>query len=78
MNVDDCIDVLSIPILGIVPEDGAVASYASNGKVIADNESGAGKAFSNIANRISGQSVRIMNFDKKKGLIKQLVNIFLR
>ena len=78
MNVDDCIDVLSIPILGIVPEDGAVASYASNGIVIADNESGAGKAFSNIANRISGQSVRIMNFDKKKGLIKQLGNIFLR
>lgn len=72
MNVDDCIDILSIPILGIVPEDGSVITAASSGKAIDNTDSGAGRAFLNIAKRLTGESVRIMDFNEKKGFLKSV------
>lgn len=64
MNIDDCIDVLSIPILGIVPEDIRVAEATSMGMRADDTGIGAGQAFSNIARRISGESIPMMDIDK--------------
>ena len=78
MNVDDCIDVLSIPLLGIVPEDGAVTEFIPNGVCISQTDKGAGKAFSNIAGRITGQSIPIMDMgdERKKGFFIRIRNTF--
>lgn len=64
MNVDDCIDVLSIPILGLVPDDDAVAESVVCGKAIAQEGNGAGQAFLNIAKRMTGEHILMMEFDK--------------
>lgn len=67
MNVDDCMDVLSIPILGIVPEDGAVTESMAKGRpLIAAEGYGAGTAFKNIAERILGNQIPMMEFEQKK------------
>lgn len=66
MNVDDCIDVLSIPILGLVPDDDAVAEAVVCGRALARSDSGAGQAFYNIANRMIGKNIPMMEFDKPK------------
>lgn len=79
MNVDDCIDVLSIPILGIVPEDAAVTASMIKGEpLLAAGGSGAGTAFSNIARRLSGQNIRMMDFDagRKRSLWDRLRGLF--
>lgn len=63
MNIDDCIDVLSVPILGLVPDDKSVAAAAAKGGVIEPDGIGAGQAFSNIARRIGGENIPMMDFD---------------
>lgn len=78
MNVDDCMDVLSIPILGLVPEDGAVARSMSEGApLIPDGGFGAGTAFSNIAKRLCGSQIQMMSFEKvKKSIWVRLKGLF--
>ena len=74
MNVDDCIDVLSIPLLGIIPEDSAVTESVPNGAFISPTDGGAGQAFYNIAGRITGLSIPIMDMDgkRKKGFFARM------
>lgn len=72
MNVDDCIDVLSIPILGIIPDDVEVAKSVVGGEVISETTN-AGQALLNITKRILGADVLIMEFKKeRKGLWTRL------
>ena len=75
MNVDECIDTLGVPILGIVPDDEELTKCALGGHLALSNENSlAGKAFLNIARRIGGESVPILKMEKKKffgGLIKK-------
>lgn len=79
MNVDDCMDVLAIPLLGIVPEDKAVTVSMSSGAPLMDSELfGAGKAFSNIADRLLGNQVSVMNFEQagRKGIWEKIKKLF--
>ena len=77
MNVDDCIDVLSIPLLGIVPDDEAVAESMSRGNpLMPAGDFGAGRAFKNIAGRLLGGEIHIMNFNKKRGFREKFINLF--
>lgn len=76
MNVDECIDMIGIPILGIVPEDGMIERAALRGKSIV-YDSPAATAFSNIARRIIGEEVPVMDFKiEKKGFFKRLGELF--
>ena len=80
LTVDDCVDVLSIPMLGIIPEDAAVTESMSAGKPLLEaNGFGAGTAMQNISERLMGNSVQMMSFDgEKKGLLAKLKSLFLR
>ena len=78
MNIDDCIDVLSIPILGIVPDDVAVTESVAAGKAITPSDSGAAQAFFNIARRMAGEDIPMMDFEKplKKSIWSRMRNAF--
>ncbi len=79
MNVDDCMDVLSIPILGIIPDDAAVVESMSGGTpLMVPDGYGAATAFKNISERILGSKIPIMNFSEgmKKGLLNKVKKIF--
>lgn len=68
MNADRTADLLGIPVLGIVPHDKDILSGEKLG-----GDGAAKKAFSNIAGRMLGEKIPIMNFDEKKdGLIKKI------
>lgn len=66
MNIDDCIDVLSIPILGIVPDDSAVTESVVRGIAIEQTGMGAAQAFFNIARRMTGEDIPMMDFEPSK------------
>lgn len=60
-NIDDVMDEVGLPLLGIVPEDESVISFGSNGKCLTTGKKGgASTAFSNIAQRIDGIRLPIM------------------
>ena len=79
MNIDDCIDMLGIPLLGVIPYDIAVAKSVSDGSpLIEPSGFGAGTAFYNIAQRLLGKNVKLMKFNNriKKGFKDKLKGLF--
>lgn len=77
MNVDVCMDLLSIPIIGIIPDDIELLASGLRGEMAVSNPaSRAGKAFENVAKRLTGELVPIMDFDERKGLFRRLKRLF--
>lgn len=78
MNVDDCIDVLSIPILGIVPEDVDVTVSVTAGKAVAVRDGGAGGTFYNIAKRLRGEYVPMMDItnESRRSFFSKVSDVF--
>ncbi len=79
MNIDRCIEMLEIPILGIVGDDIELTASSLKGELAVNNEhSIAGCAFKNIASRILGEDVPIMDFkNEKRGIMERLKKLLL-
>ena len=77
MNIDDTIDILGIDLLGVVPDDESIVVSTNKGEpVVADNDSLASKAFRNIARRLEGSMVPIMDFETDNSLVDKLKRLF--
>src|SRR5512142_3437516 len=73
LSADDVLDLLGIPLLGIVPEDETVIVSSNRGTPVAqDLKSRAGQAFRNIARRLKGEQVPFMELDKQAGIWDRL------
>lgn len=60
-TIDDLMDALGLPLLGLVPEDPQVILAASCGRTLAQTDSkGAAVAYGNIAKRLTGRQVPLM------------------
>ena len=58
LSVKDVEDILSIPLLGVIPESKAVLSASNQGNpVILDEESDAGQAYRDAVRRLLGENV---------------------
>jgi len=74
MNPDDIIDILSINLIGVVPEDKEIVVSTNRGLPTTYNhQSHAGQAYRRIARRIEGEDVQIPEF-KAGGWFKFLFN----
>ncbi len=77
LSADDVVDLLAIHLLGIIPEDKAVIISTNQGTPIAmDNKSLAGQAYQNIARRILGEEVPLLNLDKSSGFFSRIASVF--
>lgn len=66
MNMDDCVDMLGVPVLGIVPDDEELMVAALKGTLAVSAEnSRAGQAFLNIAARLYGRRSAYYGIDEK-------------
>jgi septum site-determining protein MinD len=73
LSAEDVLDLLGIPLIGIVPEDQSVIVSSNHGTPVAhDPRSRAGQAFRNIARRLRGEEVPFMGADKQGGLWDRL------
>ncbi len=73
MNIDDMIDILAIDLLGVVPDDESIVISTNKGEpVISDDNSFAGKAFSNISKRILGEEVPLLDLDVDESMLSKL------
>jgi len=70
MSVDDILDILAVDLLGIVPDDDAIVISTNKGEpTVFDEKSRPGRAFRNIARRIDGEEVPLLDLNEKKGLV---------
>jgi septum site-determining protein MinD len=73
LDTSDICSVLSIDLLGIVPDDEKAIHYLNAGEpIVMDPKALSAIAFRNIARRIIGESVPLMSFEKNKGFWKKL------
>jgi len=64
LDTADVLDVLSIDLLGIVPDDESIIVSTNRGvPVVMENNSRAGQAFRNIAARLLGEDVPLMDVE---------------
>lgn len=77
MNIEDTIDILGIDLLGVVPEDERIVISTNRGEpVVIEETTMAGKAYRNIAKRILGQDVPIMDMEETGTFMEKLRRLF--
>jgi septum site-determining protein MinD len=68
LSVEDVVDILAIPLLGVIPESPAVLKASNAGEpIILDTESDAGKAYQDVIERLLGGTVefRFLQVEQK-------------
>lgn len=71
-NIDDIIDALGIKLLGVIADDKNILIAQKKGMLISeDNFSKSSEAFKNIAKRLCGEHVPIIDFNRKKSFWKK-------
>lgn len=77
MSIEDIVDILAIDILGVVPDDEKIVVSTNRGEpAVTDAKSLAGRAYTNIAGRILGQEVPILDLEADTGFIPKLKKLF--
>ena len=76
LSVDDVCDILSINLIGVVPDDEHIVISTNQGEPLVGSNCLAGKAYECICQRVLGEDIPLMDLDKKsfmdmlKGLFK--------
>ena len=65
-NVDDMMDSVALPLLGLVPADDSILIYSNSGKPVSGSKSVCSGPFENIALRLCGKSVPLDRYWRKK------------
>lgn len=77
LDIDEICQVLAIDLLGIVPDDDYVIKAANSGEpTVMNPTSKAAIAYRNIARRIMGDSVPLMQLDDRAGLLTKMKKFF--
>ena len=67
MRIDDIVNHLGIPLLGIVIDEDKVISASNAGQTVAfDRDSSAGHSYQNIAHRMLGENIPLNLTDETK------------
>lgn len=72
ITLEDIQEVISIPLLGIVPEDDFILTGTFLECLADEKVSPAAKEFENISRRIQGEDIPLPNVEKKKGLFSRI------
>lgn len=79
LSIESIKDILSIDVIGIVPDDESIIITTNKGEpAVLNPNSKAGQAYNNVARRILGENVDFMNLDINEGFIDRLKKLFQR
>ncbi len=79
MSVADVLEILSISLLGIVPEDEYIIVSTNRGEpAVLNDKARAGQAYLNIARRLIGEDVPYLTVDEEAGLLDRFVRFIRR
>jgi septum site-determining protein MinD len=80
LDVSDIIETLSVKLLGVVPDDRGITVSTNKGEpIVLDQESKSGQAFKNIAKRIMGEEVKLLDLsNESNGFFSAFKKLFKR
>lgn len=79
MDVDDIVDLLSINLVGVVPDDENIITQTNKGEpVIQNKKAPSGKAYIEISKRILGENIEVTIPGAKRSFFDKIINWFRR
>ena len=79
LDTTDVIDVLSIDLLGVVPDDETIIVSTNRGvPAVMENNSSAGQAFRNIAGRLLGEDIPFMDIGAQTSWLQRISQMMRR
>ncbi|MBI6629429.1 septum site-determining protein MinD [Pontibaca salina] len=74
MTVEDVLEILAVPLLGVIPESSAILRASNTGTpVVLDEPSNASVAYEDAVSRLIGEQVEMrMESDRRPGLFQRL------
>lgn len=78
MSAEDVVEILSIDLIGVVPDDENIVISTNQGEPLVGNETLAGKAYMNICRRILGEEVPLLDLNIKNGFMSKLSGLFVK
>ena len=77
MSVEDVVEILSCELIGVIPEDTGIITSTNKGEpIVNEDESMAGKAYRNVARRVMGEDVPLLDLREPKGFVEKIKNFF--
>ncbi len=77
MSVEDVVEILSAPLVGIIPEDTGIITSTNKGEpIVNDEKSLAGQAYRNVARRIIGEDVPFLNLEEDTSIMSKVKKFF--
>ena len=77
MDVNDIVDLLSIDLVGVVPDDENIITQTNKGEpVISNKKAPSGKAYLEISRRLLGENIEVTVPGKEKGFWAKVKSIF--
>jgi septum site-determining protein MinD len=74
LSVEDVLEILAIPLIGVVPADETIVTATNRGEPVAlDPHSRAGQAFRDIAARLLGEEVPFQPLDTPDGVWRRML-----
>lgn len=79
MSPQEIVELLGVGVIGMIVEDEEVISYANRGEVVVlDERSSAGQGYRNIAKRLLGERVPLMQITHKPTFSEWIKNMFTK
>ena len=79
MSVDDVVEILSCDLIGVIPEDTGIITSTNKGEPIVNDEKAlAGQAYRNVAKRIMGEDIPLLDLNVKESFFDKLKNLFTK
>ena len=72
MSIDDVTEILSVDLLGAIPDDEQVVIGTNQGEPVTGSDTLAGQAYVNICRRITGEEIPLMDMDRNGGFFFKL------
>ena len=73
LESEDILDLLGISLIGVVPDDEQVIVSTNRGlPIVTEDKNIAGKAFRNIAGRLDGEEIPLMELGSESNIFKRL------
>ena len=77
LSIDDVLNILAIPLIGIIPEDQDVITSTNRGEPIYYNDKSlASEALKRISTRVFGDEVEYLELNSEKGFFAMLKKLF--
>ena len=76
MDVDDIVDLLSIDLIGVVPDENIITQTNKGEPVVSNKRAPSGKAYIEISRRILGENIEVTIPGTEKGLIARIKRLF--